>query len=105
MSDDLRASQLWPADNPAVVAHMNLIQGIINRLARQQCLLQNVVPNLGQCARQFGWSNARSRDSHLRACARGDLWFHRHDVPRAREGVPGPPHAHCRAQCVMVPTS
>lgn len=33
MPDDLRASQLWPADNPAVVAHMNLIQGIINRLA------------------------------------------------------------------------
>jgi hypothetical protein len=24
---------LWPADNPAVIAHINLLQGIINRLA------------------------------------------------------------------------
>jgi hypothetical protein len=33
MSDDLRASPLWPADNPAVMAHLNLLQGIISRLA------------------------------------------------------------------------
>ena len=33
MPDDPRASPLWPADNPAVAAHMNLLQGIINRLA------------------------------------------------------------------------
>ncbi len=33
MPDDPRASPLWPADNPAVTAHINLLQGIINRLA------------------------------------------------------------------------
>jgi hypothetical protein len=26
-------SSLWPAENPAVTAHINLLQGIINRLA------------------------------------------------------------------------
>jgi hypothetical protein len=31
--DDPRASPLWPADNPAVMAHISLLQGIINRLA------------------------------------------------------------------------
>lgn len=33
MSDNQSASPLWPADNPAVTAHVNLLQGIINRLA------------------------------------------------------------------------
>jgi len=33
MSDDPRPSPLWPADNPAVTAHMSLLQGIITRLA------------------------------------------------------------------------
>jgi hypothetical protein len=33
MSDDPRTSPLWPADNAAVTAHINLLQGIINRLA------------------------------------------------------------------------
>ena len=33
MPDDTRASALWPADNPAVAAYINLLQGIINRLA------------------------------------------------------------------------
>ncbi len=33
MPDDPRASPFWPADNPAVAAHMNLLHGIINRLA------------------------------------------------------------------------
>jgi hypothetical protein len=34
MPDDPRASPFfWPADNPAVIAHINLLQGIINRLA------------------------------------------------------------------------
>lgn len=33
MPDDPRASPLWPADSPAVTAHINLLQGIINRLA------------------------------------------------------------------------
>lgn len=33
MTDDPRASPLWPADSPAVAAHMNLLQGIISRLA------------------------------------------------------------------------
>src|SRR5580704_1167163 len=33
MSDDSHTSPLWPADNPAVVAHVNLLQGIVNRLA------------------------------------------------------------------------
>jgi hypothetical protein len=27
------SSPLWPADNPAVTTHINLVQGIINRLA------------------------------------------------------------------------
>ena len=30
---DLATSPLWPADNPAVIAHLNLLQGIITRLA------------------------------------------------------------------------
>jgi hypothetical protein len=30
---DSQTSTLWPADNPAVIAHMNLLQSIINRLA------------------------------------------------------------------------
>jgi hypothetical protein len=33
MPTDPRASPLWPADNPAVTAHISLLQGIINRLA------------------------------------------------------------------------
>src|SRR5262245_60159559 len=33
MPDQPERSSLWPADNPAVIAHINLIQGIINRLA------------------------------------------------------------------------
>jgi SLOG cluster3 family len=33
MPNNSRASQLSPADNPAVVAHVSLLQGIINRLA------------------------------------------------------------------------
>jgi hypothetical protein len=33
MPDDPHASPLWPADNPAVKAHLNILQGIINRLA------------------------------------------------------------------------
>jgi hypothetical protein len=33
MPDDPRDSLLWPADNPAVTAHINLLQGVINRLA------------------------------------------------------------------------
>jgi hypothetical protein len=33
MSDNPTASPLWPADNPAVIAHINMLQGIINRLA------------------------------------------------------------------------
>lgn len=31
--DNACASPLWPADSPAVTAHINLLQGIINRLA------------------------------------------------------------------------
>jgi len=30
---DVNNSTLWPADNPGVIAHLNLLQGIINRLA------------------------------------------------------------------------
>jgi hypothetical protein len=33
MSDDPTKSPLWPADSPAVIAYINLLQGIINRLA------------------------------------------------------------------------
>lgn len=33
MPDHPPKSQLWPADNPAVTAHIALLQGIINRLA------------------------------------------------------------------------
>jgi len=33
MSDDRGNSPFWPADNPAVMAHVSLLQGIINRLA------------------------------------------------------------------------
>jgi hypothetical protein len=33
MSNDPSTSPLWPAESPAVTAHMNLLQGIINRLA------------------------------------------------------------------------
>lgn len=33
MSDNPHITPLWPADNPAVMAHVNLLQGIINRLA------------------------------------------------------------------------
>jgi hypothetical protein len=33
MPDDQTVSPLWPADDPAVAAHINLLQGIINRLA------------------------------------------------------------------------
>lgn len=33
MPDNPRDSPLWPADNSAVTAHINLLQGIINRLA------------------------------------------------------------------------
>jgi hypothetical protein len=33
MPGDPTASPLWPADNPAVTTHINMLQGIINRLA------------------------------------------------------------------------
>jgi hypothetical protein len=33
MPNDPSASPLWPADSPAAIAHINLLQGIINRLA------------------------------------------------------------------------
>jgi hypothetical protein len=33
MTDTLARSPLWPADNPAAIAHINLLQGIITRLA------------------------------------------------------------------------
>jgi len=33
MSGNQRPSALWPADNPAVTAHVGLLQGIITRLA------------------------------------------------------------------------
>jgi hypothetical protein len=33
MCNDPQPSQFWPADNPAVTAHMSLLQGIITRLA------------------------------------------------------------------------
>lgn len=33
MPCDSRTSPLWPADNPAAITHINLLQGIINRLA------------------------------------------------------------------------
>jgi hypothetical protein len=33
MPENPRESPFWPADNPAAIAHINLIQGIINRLA------------------------------------------------------------------------
>jgi hypothetical protein len=33
MAGDPKDSPFWPADNPAVMAHINLLQGIINRLA------------------------------------------------------------------------
>ncbi len=33
MTNDQTTSPLWPADDPAVTAHINLLQGIINRLA------------------------------------------------------------------------
>src|SRR5712675_687181 len=33
MPNDPTASPLWPADSPAVTAHINLLQGIISRLA------------------------------------------------------------------------
>lgn len=33
MPDNPRESPFWPADNPAAIAHFNLLQGIINRLA------------------------------------------------------------------------
>lgn len=33
MTDNSHATPLWTADNPAVMAHVNLLQGIINRLA------------------------------------------------------------------------
>ncbi|HEY2234886.1 MAG TPA: hypothetical protein VGK01_15550 [Candidatus Angelobacter sp.] len=33
MPDNPVTSLLWPADNPAVAAHMNMLQGIISRLA------------------------------------------------------------------------
>jgi hypothetical protein len=33
MPENSRGSPFWPADNPAAIAHVNLIQGIINRLA------------------------------------------------------------------------
>lgn len=33
MSGDPRESPLWPADNPAVIAHISLLQGVINRMA------------------------------------------------------------------------
>lgn len=33
LPNDPRTSPLWPADNPAVTAHVSLLQGVINRLA------------------------------------------------------------------------
>lgn len=33
MSDKPSDSAFWPADSPAAIAHINLLQGIINRLA------------------------------------------------------------------------
>jgi hypothetical protein len=33
MSSNQQHSEFWPGDNPAVLAHVTLIQGIINRLA------------------------------------------------------------------------
>jgi hypothetical protein len=33
MPNEGETSRLWPADNPAVMAHIALLQGIINRLA------------------------------------------------------------------------
>jgi hypothetical protein len=33
MANNLPTSPLWPADNPAVIAHLNVLQGIITRLA------------------------------------------------------------------------
>jgi hypothetical protein len=33
MADDPTVSPLWPADNSAITTHINLLQGIINRLA------------------------------------------------------------------------
>ncbi len=33
MTNGPAASPIWPADNPAVIAHMGLLQGVINRLA------------------------------------------------------------------------
>jgi hypothetical protein len=33
MADHPTTSPLWPADNSAITAHINLLQGIINRLA------------------------------------------------------------------------
>jgi hypothetical protein len=33
MAGDPKASDFYPADNPAAIAHINLIEGIINRLA------------------------------------------------------------------------
>ena len=33
MADESFVSLFWPADNPAITAHINLLQGIINRLA------------------------------------------------------------------------
>ncbi len=33
MAGDPKASDFYPADNPAAIAHINLLQGIINRLA------------------------------------------------------------------------
>ena len=35
MPFDLKDSPFWPADDPAVIAHMNILQGVINRLATQ----------------------------------------------------------------------
>jgi hypothetical protein len=33
MADDPTRSPLWPTDSPAVIAYVNLLQGVINRLA------------------------------------------------------------------------
>jgi hypothetical protein len=33
MAEDPTASPLWPADNPTIAAHINLLQGFISRLA------------------------------------------------------------------------
>ena len=33
MGDPLLKSELWPADNPAVTAHLAMLQGVITRLA------------------------------------------------------------------------